>query len=74
MVLSVFLHQSILVLAEAAKADGTKEALRRLAADEYAAEISAKHVSMLDLLERYPSVALPLGTSLALLPPMRVRQ
>ena len=34
----------------------------------------AKRLSILDLLERFPSVALPLGAFLALLPPMRVRQ
>jgi cytochrome P450/NADPH-cytochrome P450 reductase len=40
----------------------------------YTAEISQKRVSILDLLERFPSVALPFGSFLGLLPPMRLRQ
>lgn len=56
-------------------ADGTAKAdLQRLAGDDYAAEVSAKKVSILDLLDRFPTVDLPFGTFLSLLPPMRVRQ
>lgn len=65
--------QNISALVEAAKNDDEKEALKKLV-DESFEEVSAKRVSVLDLLERFPSVDLPLGTFLAMLPPMRVRQ
>jgi cytochrome P450/NADPH-cytochrome P450 reductase len=68
--------RGILSLVEAAKDETTREQLTKLStdADTYAAEISAKRVSILDLLERFPTVDLPFSTFLALLPPMRVRQ
>ncbi|CAK7204228.1 hypothetical protein SEUCBS139899_006982 [Sporothrix eucalyptigena] len=65
--------RSILALAEAADGE-TKTELQRLAGDAYAAEVSAKRVSILDLLDRFPTVDLPFNTFLTLLPPMRVRQ
>jgi len=61
-------------LAEATNDAGTKEKLRILATDAYSTEVSAKRVSVLDLLERFSSVSLPFGSFLSLLPPMRVRQ
>ncbi|KAL2129299.1 hypothetical protein VTI74DRAFT_7961 [Chaetomium olivicolor] len=66
--------RGILKLADAAKDESTKEQLRQLAGDSYQAEISLKRVSILDLLERFPSVSLPFGNFLSLLPPMRSRQ
>ena len=66
--------RSILALAEATKDEGTKESLQQLATDNYSTDISAKRVSVLDLLERFPSIDLPFGSFLSLLPPMRVRQ
>lgn len=68
--------RGILSLVEAAKDESTREQLTKLSADPetYATQISAKRVSILDLLERFPSVDLPFSTFLALLPPMRVRQ
>lgn len=67
--------RGVLALAEAAVADETaKERLLELAGEAYQAEVSARRVSVLDLLERFPAVNLPFGTFLALLPPMRVRQ
>jgi cytochrome P450 / NADPH-cytochrome P450 reductase len=48
--------------------------LQSLASTDYASEISAKRVSVLDLLESYPSITLPLPSFLSMLPPMRVRQ
>ncbi|EFX05838.1 cytochrome p450 monooxygenase [Grosmannia clavigera kw1407] len=66
--------QGITVLANAATKAETKAELQRLASDDYAADISAKRVSILDLLERFLDVDLPFGTFLSLLPPMRVRQ
>ncbi|OTA57889.1 cytochrome P450 [Hypoxylon sp. EC38] len=65
--------RNISVLVEAAKDDNEKEALRKLANESYE-EVSTKRISVLDLLEKYTSVDLPLGTFLAMLPPMRVRQ
>ncbi|OTA99870.1 hypothetical protein M426DRAFT_67006 [Hypoxylon sp. CI-4A] len=56
-----------------AKKDEEKEALRKLANESYE-EVSNKRISVLDLLEKYTSVDLPLGAFLAMLPPMRVRQ
>ncbi|KAB5577830.1 putative bifunctional P-450:NADPH-P450 reductase [Coniochaeta sp. 2T2.1] len=68
--------RGILSLVEAAKDDPTREQLTKLSTDAetYARDISAKRVSILDLLERFPTVDLPFSTFLALLPPMRVRQ
>lgn len=51
-----------------------KEELTRLANDGYAEEISAKRTSILDLLERFTSIQLPLGVFLSMMPTMRVRQ
>ena len=52
----------------------TREELLSLKGENFAAEITNKRVSVLDLLERYPDAALPFGDFLAMLPPMRVRQ
>ncbi|KAK1961598.1 cytochrome P450 [Colletotrichum sublineola] len=41
--------------------------------DRYEGEIRAKHVSVLDLLDRYPCVELPLAKFLTMLPQMRPR-
>lgn len=62
------------MLIKAATSAETKAELQRLAGDDYAADISAKRLSILDLLERFPDVDLSFGAFLALLPPMRVRQ
>ncbi|KAH8911283.1 putative bifunctional P-450:NADPH-P450 reductase [Coniochaeta sp. PMI_546] len=69
-------RRGILSLVEATKDESTRQQLTKLSADAdtYTAQISAKRVSILDLLERFPSVDLPFSTFLALLPPMRVRQ
>jgi cytochrome P450/NADPH-cytochrome P450 reductase len=66
--------RSILAIAATAKEDGTKQKLTQLAGDDYNAEISSKRVSIIDLLERFPSAELPFDSFLSLLPPMRVRQ
>ncbi|KAI1135806.1 cytochrome P450 [Hypoxylon sp. FL0543] len=65
--------RNISVLVEAAKDDKEKAALKKLSNESYD-EISTKRISVLDLLEKYTSVDVPLGTFLAMLPPMRVRQ
>ncbi|GKU22337.1 unnamed protein product [Fusarium langsethiae] len=67
-------RRKILTLCEYAGDEDTKAELSRLAGDDYAGEISSKRVSVLDLLERHPSIALPIGVFLSMLPPMRVRQ
>jgi cytochrome P450/NADPH-cytochrome P450 reductase len=67
-------YKNILALSEATENDEDKSALKALATDSFESEVSDKRVSVLDLLEKYPSVKLPLGSFLAMLPPMRVRQ
>ncbi|RGP76777.1 bifunctional p-450:nadph-p450 reductase [Fusarium longipes] len=66
--------RNILALAEATEDKNTIQELERLAGDAYHDDVSAKKVSVLDLLEKYPAVALPISSYLAMLPPMRVRQ
>ncbi|KAF2706929.1 cytochrome P450 [Pleomassaria siparia CBS 279.74] len=61
-------------LLEATTDERTKKELARLADADLFAEITTKRVSVLDLLERFPSVQLPLGPFLKMQPPMRVRQ
>lgn len=61
-------------LLEATTDEQTKSALSKLAGDDFSSEISSKRVSVLDLLERFSSISLPLAVYLEMLPPMRVRQ
>ncbi|KAI1337358.1 hypothetical protein F5Y15DRAFT_391153 [Xylariaceae sp. FL0016] len=65
--------RNILMLAEVAKDDNERNDLRKYANTDHH-EVSNKRISVIDLLEKYKSVDLPLGTYLAMLPPMRVRQ
>lgn len=51
-----------------------KESLIYLSGQCFAKEITAKRVSVLDLLESHPSITLPFSFFLQILPPMRVRQ
>lgn len=67
-------EQNILALADTTADQVVAEELKRLANDDYNEEINAKRVSVLDLLERYPSIKLPIGKFLAMMPPMRTRQ
>ncbi|KAI8268527.1 Bifunctional cytochrome P450/NADPH--P450 reductase [Colletotrichum sp. SAR11_239] len=53
--------------------DATKALLLGLAEDHYEAEVRAKHISVLDLLERFPSVNLPFARFLSMMPQMRPR-
>ncbi|KAJ3962157.1 hypothetical protein N0V92_001079 [Colletotrichum tropicale] len=53
--------------------DATKDLLLGLAEDRYEAEVRAKHISVLDLLERFPSVNLPFARFLSMMPLMRPR-
>ncbi|OAK94348.1 cytochrome P450 [Phaeosphaeriaceae sp. SRC1lsM3a] len=66
--------RNILALVDATRDEETREELSRLADAAFTEEITAKRVSVLDLLERFPSVQLPLGVFLKMQPPMRVRQ
>ncbi|KAL8306505.1 hypothetical protein RB597_002994 [Gaeumannomyces tritici] len=66
--------RNLLALQDAAADDATKQELGRLAGDAYADDIGVKRVSVLDILDRFPSVELPIGSFLAMMPPMRVRQ
>lgn len=52
----------------------TRAEITRLAGETYTDEISSKRVSIIDILERFPTIDLPIGVFLTLLPPMRVRQ
>jgi cytochrome P450/NADPH-cytochrome P450 reductase len=61
-------------LADATKDEVTKQQLQELAGDSYSSEVSLKRASILDLLDRFPSVSLPFGAFLSLLPPIRPRQ
>ena len=69
------LAQGILKLADFTSDATTKSTLLALASPAaYPTEISLKRVSILDLLERFPTtVSLPFGTFLSLLPAMRPR-
>lgn len=65
------------VLADAAIEDAETQAeLHYIASSpsRFTSEIVRKQVSPLELLMRYPSIKLPIGDFLAMLPPMRVRQ
>ncbi|RAK95081.1 bifunctional cytochrome P450/NADPH--P450 reductase [Aspergillus ibericus CBS 121593] len=69
--------RDLLALADAAVIDEEVQAELRYTANSpsrFAAEIVAKRLSVLDVLDRYSSINLSLGDFLAMLPPMRVRQ
>ncbi|KAH8426866.1 bifunctional cytochrome P450/NADPH--P450 reductase [Aspergillus melleus] len=69
--------RDLTTIANAASSDADVQAeLQYLASSptRFSEEISKKRLSPLDILMRYPSVNLPIGDFLAMLPPMRVRQ
>ncbi|KAG5985077.1 hypothetical protein E4U55_001580 [Claviceps digitariae] len=66
--------RNIQSLADATQDEDVVHQLRQLASTDYADDISAKRVSILDLLERFPAISLPFAAYLNMLPPMRVRQ
>lgn len=68
------MEQNILAVAEATDDKAIVQELEKLAGDDYQDNIVAKRVSVLELLEKYPSVPFPISSYLAMLPPMRVRQ
>lgn len=69
-------RRDLAVLAQHNACPPHRDHLEALARDQarYTAEILDKRVSVLDLLQTYASIQLPLAVLLELLPPMRVRQ
>ncbi|KFA73184.1 hypothetical protein S40288_08930 [Stachybotrys chartarum IBT 40288] len=67
-------RKNLLTLAEVAEDQAAKRELERLAGEAYAEEVSSRRVSVLDVLERFEGVDVPMGVFLWMLPPMRVRQ
>ncbi|KAF2179588.1 cytochrome P450 [Zopfia rhizophila CBS 207.26] len=65
--------RNIRVLAATASDEQTKQALLKLANETFATEVRDKRLSVLDLLERYDSVRLPVEAFLEMLPPLRPR-
>lgn len=66
--------QNILALMDATEDKTVIEELEKLSGSDYQELVTTKRVSVLDLLEKFPSIALSVGSYLAMLPPMRVRQ
>ncbi|MFI6599287.1 bifunctional cytochrome P450/NADPH--P450 reductase [Nonomuraea sp. NPDC050536] len=69
-------RRQIAQLADATPCPPEKTALLRLIADDetYTAEVLDRRASLLDLLERFPSVQLPFATYLQMLTPLTPRQ
>lgn len=53
---------------------GVKVRLEHMATDGFDEEVRGKQLSVLAILEAFPSVKIPFHVFLSLLPPMRVRQ
>ena len=66
--------RNIQALADATEDKNTIVKLQELAGEAYQNEVTAKRLSILNLLERFPEITLPFAAFLAMLPPMRVRQ
>ncbi|KAF2019092.1 cytochrome P450 [Aaosphaeria arxii CBS 175.79] len=66
--------RNILALIDATSDDKEKKELTRLSDTDFTTEITEKRVSVLDLLERFRTITLPIGAFLQMQPPMRVRQ
>ncbi|CAO2657945.1 Nn.00g072050.m01.CDS01 [Neocucurbitaria sp. VM-36] len=64
--------RNLLNLAAVANDEKTSTTLKQLAENDFANEITAKRVSVLDLLERFPVINLPLADFLAMLPPISI--
>lgn len=61
-------------LAQSTKCPPEKNALETLASHDYEAKVSALRVSVLDLLEKFPSCQIKFGDFLGMLPLMQMRQ
>ncbi len=66
--------KNIQALADATQDQAVVQKLQKLAGEDYHENITVKRISILDLLEQFPTIALPFGSYLGMLPPMRVRQ
>ena len=66
--------QNIQALAESTDDKEVIAELQKLSGDNFSENVTQKKLSVLDVLEKYPKIALPVGSYLAMLPPMRVRQ
>nr|POE47612.1 bifunctional cytochrome p450/nadph--p450 reductase [Quercus suber] len=66
--------RNISMLIEASDDEQTTRELTGLLEADFASEITDRHVTLLDLLERFPAIPLPLAAFVASLIPMRVRQ
>lgn len=66
--------RNIQALAEATEDDQTANKLKSLIGENFQEAVTAKRLSVLDLLEKYPTIRLPFATFLGMLPPMRIRQ
>ncbi|KAH6988168.1 cytochrome P450 [Ilyonectria sp. MPI-CAGE-AT-0026] len=61
-------------LYELAKEDALKQKIKQFGIDGYDTEVKSKRLSVLDIVERFPDLPIPLSLFLQILPPMRVRQ
>ncbi|KAF3153305.1 hypothetical protein TWF594_000326 [Orbilia oligospora] len=68
--------RDLITIAECCNEDEMKKEILALAndAERFGKEISQSRISTLDFLERYPTIQIPIGDYLAMLPPMRIRQ
>ncbi|KAH7130800.1 NADPH-cytochrome P450 reductase-like protein [Dendryphion nanum] len=66
--------RNILTLLAATTDPSTQESLKDLSSTSFTTEITQKRISILDLLERFPAIQIPLPTFLRMQPPMRIRQ
>lgn len=66
--------RAVTMLVEASKDGDAKKQLNQILEGDFDAEITEKRVSLLDLLERFSAIDLPLGSYVASLMSMRVRQ
>ncbi|KAM3552141.1 hypothetical protein MY1884_007364 [Beauveria asiatica] len=66
--------RNIQAMIDSTEDEKTVTALKGLIGDQFSEEVTAKRLSALDLLEKFPAVGLLFESFLAMLPPMRVRQ
>ncbi|KAL4873964.1 hypothetical protein BDV12DRAFT_205389 [Aspergillus spectabilis] len=67
-------RKDLRIMADATTDPDTQKTLRTHANETYTAEILTKGLSVLDILEEHPTIDLPLGSFLLMLPSMRMRQ
>ncbi|KZL83552.1 cytochrome p450 [Colletotrichum incanum] len=66
--------RNVSTLSQFVKDEELRHKLQYLATDGYDTEIKNKRLSVLDIAEQFPSLAIPFNHFLLMLPPMRVRQ